>query len=107
MVTILPFNETTEREWNFRDDINQNFFGDIPESQPIITLTLNWKPDATSQPRIVGRYKIDLPLLVSEGFARKTDRGVSLRFQRDGEIIEIATDRQSQKTLTVGRKPKE
>jgi hypothetical protein len=65
MVTILPSTATTEREWNFRDDINQNFFGDIPESQPIVSLTLNWKLDATSKPRIVGRYRIDLTLLVS------------------------------------------
>jgi hypothetical protein len=105
MVTILPSTAITEREWNFRDDINQNFFGDIPENQPIISLTLNWNPDATSKPRLVGRYKIDLTLLVAEGFARKTDRGVNLRFQRTGEVIEIATDRQSPLTLVVGRKP--
>src|SRR5258707_1953297 len=107
MVTILPSTATTEREWNFRDDINQHFFGDIPESQPIISLTLNWKPDATSKPRIVGRYRIDLTLLMSEGFARKTKRGVNLRFQRSGEIIEIAIDRESKKALVVGRKPQE
>jgi hypothetical protein len=105
MITILPATASTERVWNFRDDINQNFFGDIPESQPIISLTLNWKPDATSEPKLVGRYKIDLRLLVLEGFARKNNRGVNLRFQRDGDIIEIAVDRQS-KTLVVGRKPK-
>ena len=104
MVTILPSTATTEHEWNFRDDIDQNFFGDIPESQPIISLALNWKPDATSKPKIVGRYRIDLTLLVSEGFARKSERGVHLRFQRTGEFIEIATNRQSQ-ALVVGRKP--
>jgi len=105
MVTILPSTAITEREWNFRDDNNQNFFGDIPKSQPIISLTLNWKSNANSKPRIVGRYRIDLTLLVSEGFARKTRRGVNLRFQRTGEIIEIATDRQSRLVLVVGRKP--
>ena len=107
MVTILPSTTTTEREWNFRDDINQNYFGDIPDDQPIISLTLNWKPNATSEPKIVGRYRIDLTSLVSEGFARRTDKGVNLRFQRTGEIIEIATDRQSHLTLVVGRKPTE
>lgn len=107
MVTILPTTATTEREWNFRDDVSQNFFGDIPENQRTITLTLNWKPDATSEPKLVGRYKIDLGLLVSEGFARKNNRGVNLRFQRTGDIIEIAIDRQNARTLVVGRKPKQ
>jgi hypothetical protein len=106
MVTILPTSAITEREWNFRDDVNQNFFGDIPESQPIISLTLNWKPDATTEPRLVGRYSIDLRLLVSEGFARKSNRGVNLRFQRTGDIIEIAIDRESP-ALVVGRKPQQ
>ena len=107
MVTILPSTATTEREWNFRDDVNQNFFGDIPESEPITSLTLNWKPDANSEPKLVGRYRIDMRLLVSEGFARKSNRGVNLRFQRTGEIIEIAIDRQSSLALVVGRRPQQ
>jgi|SRR5579883_405263 len=104
MVTILPQTTMTEREWNFRDDNNQNFFGDIPDSQPVVTLTLNWKPDANSKPMVVGRYKIDLGLLVSENLAKKSNRGVLLRFQRTSDFIEIAVDRQSP-ALVVGRKP--
>jgi hypothetical protein len=104
MITILPSTTITEREWNFRDDINQNFFGDIPPSQQIISLTLNWKSDAKSKARLVGRYRIDLRSLLSEGLVRKTRRGVSLRFQRTGDIIEIAIDRRS-RALVVGRKP--
>jgi hypothetical protein len=106
MVTILPASATTEREWNFRDDNNQNFFGDIPERQQIISLTLNWKRDARSEARLVGRYRIDLRLLQSEGFVRKSKRGVNLRFQRTGDIIEIAIDRKN-KALVVGRKPEQ
>lgn len=104
MVTILPHTAITEREWNFRDDIHQNFFGDIPRHQPVITLTLNWKPDAASKPKLVGRYRIDLGLLVSEQLARNTDKGVLLRFQRTREFIEIAIDRESP-ALVVGRQP--
>ena len=104
MVTILPASATTEREWNFRDDNNQNFFGDIPESQQTISLALNWKPDARSDARLVGLYRIDLRLLLSEGFVRKSKRGVNLRFQRTGEIIEIAVDRESP-ALVISRKP--
>ena len=106
MVTILPTSATTEREWNFRDDVNQNFFGDIPETQQIISLTLNWKPDAKSETQLVGRYRIDIGLLLSEGFVRESKRGVNLRFQRTGDIIEIAIDRES-KALVVGRKPQQ
>ena|SRR5579883_1301663 len=104
MVTILPQNAVTEREWNFRDDNTQNFFGDIPDSQPVITLTLNWKPDANSPAKLVGRYKIDLGLLVAEKLAKRSNRGVLLRFQRTSDFIEIAVDRQSP-ALVVGRKP--
>lgn len=104
MVTILPQATTTDREWNFRDDNNQNFFGDIPDDRPVITLTLNWKPSAISPAKLVGRYKIDLELLVSRGFAKKSDRGVLLRFQRTDDLIEIAIDRKKP-ALVVGRKP--
>jgi hypothetical protein len=104
MVTILPTSANTKREWNFRDDVNQNFFGDIPQNQQIISLTLNWKPDAKSAAKLVGRYRLYLNLLLSEGFVRKSKRGVSLRFQRTGDIIEIAIDRES-RALVVGRKP--
>jgi hypothetical protein len=106
MVTILPVSASTEREWNFRDDNNQHFFGDIPETQPVITLTLNWKPNRNSKAKLVGRYKLDLKQLLSEGFARKVDRGFQLRFQRTGEIIEIAINGNSPR-LVVGRKPVE
>jgi hypothetical protein len=104
MVTILPQGATTDREWNFRDDNNQNFFEDIPDDQPVITLTLNWKPSAISPAKLVGRYRIDLDLLVSEKLAKRSNRGVLLRFQRTGEFIEIAVDRQGP-ALVVGRKP--
>ena len=104
MVMILPQTATTDREWNFRDDNHQHFFGDIPDDQAVITLTLNWKVDAASPPKLVGRYKIDLGLLVSEQLAKRSNRGVRLRFQRSGDFIEIAIDRQSP-TLVIGRKP--
>jgi hypothetical protein len=43
MVTLLQADTPTEREWNFRDDNDQHFHGDIPEDQPVVLLTLNWK----------------------------------------------------------------
>jgi hypothetical protein len=106
MVTILPISTKTEREWNFRDDNNQHFFGVIPDEQKFITLTLNWKPNRTSKAKLVGRYKLDFVLLLSEGFVRKVDKGIQLRFQRTGEIIEIAISSKSP-ALAVGRKPPE
>ena len=59
---------------------------------------------ATTEARLVGHYRIDLKLLLAEGFARKSNPGVNLRFQRTGDIIEIAIDRESP-ALVVGRKP--
>jgi hypothetical protein len=37
----------------------------------------------------VGRYRIDLELLVSEKFAKKSNRGVLLRFQRTDEFMRL------------------
>jgi hypothetical protein len=87
---ILPSSANTDREWNFRDDIGQHFFGDIPAHQLVISLTLDWKPDERSPAKLVGRYKIDMHLLEREKFAKKVARGVLLRFQRTGDFIEIA-----------------
>ena len=101
----LPSTVDTEREWNFRDDIHQEYMNDdLPENHPVITLTLNWKPDEHSVPRPVGKYRIDLGLLEPK-YVRKTEEGkFFLRFQRTGESIEIALNRQSP-ALKVGQKP--
>lgn len=104
MVKILPDEAATQREWNFREDNNQHFYGDIPFNQERITLTLNWKPDSFSPSKIVGKYEIDLLLLVEKGFARKTSRGIQLRFQSTGDAIEIAIDR-DRPALRIGSKP--
>jgi hypothetical protein len=104
MVKTLPDEAATEREWNFREDNNQHFYGDIPFNQERITLTLNWKPDSYSSSKLVGKYQIDLPLLLGKGFVRKASRGIQLRFQSTGEAIEIAIDRDSP-ALRIGSKP--
>jgi hypothetical protein len=101
----LPSTAPTEREWNFRDDIHQEYMNDdLPISHPIITLKLNWKPDEYSEARLVGKYRIDLGMLEPE-YVRKTKEGrFFLRFQRTGEDIEIALNRQSP-ALKVGQRP--
>ncbi len=104
MVKTLPNGTRTEREWNFREDNNQHFYGDIPYNQEIITLTLNWKPDALSPSKLVGKYQIDLPLLLEKGFVQEGSKGIKLRFQSTGDAIEIAIDRNSP-TLRIGSKP--
>jgi hypothetical protein len=103
-VEELSSTTTTEREWNFRDDIHQEYMCDIPESQPIITLTLNWKSDELSAARLVGKYRINLGLLEPQ-YVRKTTGGkFFLRFQRTDENIEIALNRHSP-ALKVGQMP--
>lgn len=104
-VEELPSTVDTEREWNFRDDIHQEYMNDdLPENHPVITLTLNWKPHEHSVPTLVGKYRIDLGLLEPR-YVRKTKEGkFSLRFQRTDENIEIALNRQSP-AIKVGQKP--
>ncbi len=104
MVKTLPDGTRTEREWNFREDNNQHFYGDIPCNQEIITLTLNWKPDSFSPAKLVGKYQIDLPLLLEKGFVQDGSKGIRLRFQSTGNAIEIAIDRNCP-ALRIGSKP--
>jgi hypothetical protein len=104
MVTILPPDASTDREWNFRDDNAQHFFGDIPADQEAVTLTLNWKPDGETDPREVGRYLLNMRELLRAGYVRESPKGVLLRFQRDGDFIEIAVTRVGP-ALVVGRRP--
>ncbi|MDP0490679.1 MAG: hypothetical protein Q7Q71_06490 [Verrucomicrobiota bacterium JB023] len=104
MITILPTSSRTDREWNFRDDNHQNFFGDLPKDSSVVTLTLNWKENKEARPRLVGKYQINMGELLEEGFAREVERGIRLRFQRNGELIEIAKS-SSSNALVVGRRP--
>jgi hypothetical protein len=101
-ITRLPNNDKTERTWNFRDDNNRQFFGDIPEEQRVITLTLNWKLDANAEAKPIGKYKLDIKALLAEGYVQKSKRGIRLRFQRKGNNIEIAINRSSP-ALVVGK----
>ena len=106
MVKMLPNGTPTEREWNFREDNNQHFYGDIPYNQEVISLTLNWKPDSSSPSKLVGKYQINLPLLLKKGFVQEGSKGIKLRFQSTGDAIEIATDRNSP-ALRIGSKPEQ
>lgn len=106
MVKILPGGTLTEREWNFREDNNQHFYGDIPYNQEIITLTLNWKPDSLSPSKLAGKYQLDLSLLLEKGFVQEGSKGIKLRFQSTGDAIEIAIDRNSP-ALRIGSKPEQ
>jgi len=105
MVTILPKTAKTRRRWVLRDDINQNYFNDILENEPIVTLHLLWKPDKDGDERTVARYSLNLPELVREGFVKELEGGFLLRFQRKGNLIQIARKR-SESGLTVGSIPR-
>jgi hypothetical protein len=107
-VEQLPPMAKTKRKWNFRDDIHQEYMnGDLPQSEPVITLTLNWKPDECSAAELVGKYRINLGLLESTNpsYVRKSKDGkFFLRFQRTDDNIEIAINRKSP-ALRVGKIP--
>lgn len=101
----LGASESTQRHWNFRDDIHGHYFGTIPFDQPNVTLELTWKATAGDQPRLVGRFRVNLPVLERDGLVRRSDRGWILRFQRTGSRIEVAISRGS-KALVVGPVPR-
>src|SRR6516225_11159929 len=95
MVSLLSESEATNREWNGRDDICNHYFGRVPLTERVVTLTLNWKRDKLSRPELVGRFRLDMDELVSRGYVRKLPGWYILRFQRTGNRIEIAVNRGS------------
>ncbi|SRR5258708_2914137 len=95
MIVTLPDTATTKREWNGRDDIHCHYMGRVPLAESLVTLTLNWKRDRHSRPRLVGRFRLHMDRLVSAGYARKVPGWYILRFQRTGDRIEVATNRSS------------
>jgi hypothetical protein len=102
MVTELPNNATTQRGWNGRDDISQHYMGRVPTSERVVTLTLTWKKNKSSQPQFVGRFRFDMDGLVAAGYARRVPGWYILRFQRTSNRIEVATNR-SQRPLPLPR----
>src|SRR5437764_9206759 len=93
MIKTLPDSETTQREWNGRDDISQHYMGRVPQTDRVVTLTLTWKRDKSSRSQLVGRFRIDMDKLVGAGYARTVPGWYILRFQRTGNCIEVATNR--------------
>lgn len=104
MVTILPISSPTKRAWTIRDDNHRHFFGIIPTDEFITTISVSWKKNADSMAALLGRFKLDLMLLLEEDFIRTTDEGFLLRFQRSGNLIAIARNRSSP-TLTISSLP--
>jgi hypothetical protein len=102
MITELPSDTPTERHWTFNDEVNQNYMLYIPDNQPVITATLNWKETADSEAFPSGKYRLDLRALEVNGYVRLKDNRYFLRFQRTKEKIEIAINRKS-KALDIGR----
>lgn len=105
MVDILPHHTKTERAWVIRDDNQQAYFGDIPESQDVVSMELRWKPDTVGSEVSVGCFRIHLAALVEEGYARVSVRGRHLRFQREDNLIQISCGRTSP-ALTIGSLPR-
>jgi hypothetical protein len=102
VITELPPESPTERQWNFNDEKGRNFMLYIPANQPVITATLNWKESAKAEAFSAGKYRIVLPALEANGYVRLKDNRYFLRFQRTKERIEIALNRKS-KALDFGR----
>jgi hypothetical protein len=91
-VIRLELGTPTERTWNGRDDNRGHHHGWIPHDQSVITLALNWKTSKNGELYEVGRYKINLPELETEGFVRSSNRRYFLRFQHKGNSFVIAVN---------------
>lgn len=95
MITKLPDNAPTERQWNFNDEIGRNYMLYIPADQPVITAALHWRKTADSKAHPVGKYRFDLPALEAAGYVRFKDKRYFLRFQWPDDRIEVAINRHS------------
>lgn len=96
MIERLDDTTRTRRNWNGRDDIQQHYLGHIPRSEHEVTLTLSWKKEKHAPLHLVGKFRFHLPALVEAGLARTHGGEYILRFQRTGQLIEVARNRSAQ-----------
>jgi hypothetical protein len=104
MIKRLADHATTHRSWNGRDDIHGHYVGRVPLSEHSVSISLTWKREKDSKPCPVGRFLLDMPALETRGFVRKVEGYYILRFQRAGNLIEVAPNR-SGPSHPLGRLP--
>jgi hypothetical protein len=59
------------RRWVLRDDNQRQYDAVVHLSESPLHVELLWKADARSREQLVGRYRLNLPALLSEGYARR------------------------------------
>jgi hypothetical protein len=104
MITRLDEDSNTRRAWNGRDDVHQHYLGRVPRDEKSVSLSLTWKKEKDAKPSLVGRFVLDVNALAKEGFVREVEGFYILRFQRTGNVIEIAPNRSSP-ALKLARLP--
>lgn len=104
MISKLPDDAPTDRQWNFNDEVGRNYMLYIPVCQTVVTAILNWKKNSGSKVFPVGRYRFDLRALEAGGYVRFKDNRYFLRFQRTNVRIEIAINRTGE-ALVIGQIP--
>jgi hypothetical protein len=95
------------RRWVLRDDNQRHYHGIVHLSESPLHVELLWKADARSREQLVGRYRLNLPALVRERYARyehedaPTDE-VRLRFVRGDRGVVSIQVRADAPALPVG-----
>jgi hypothetical protein len=95
------------RRWVLRDDNQRHCHGVVHISESPLHVELLWKADARSREQLVGLFRLNLPALVREGYARREREDapgdeVRLRFARGDRGVIVIQVRADAPALPVG-----
>ncbi len=99
--------DAPRRRWVLRDDNQRQYHGVVHLSQSPLFVELLWKADARSREQLVGLYRLNLPALVREGYARREREHapgdeVRIRFVRGDRGVVFIQVRADAPALPVG-----
>jgi len=100
--------DAPHRRWVLRDDNQRHFHGVVHLSESPLYVELLWKADARSREQLVGLFRLNLPALVTEGYARREREDapsgdeVRLRFVRGERGVVFIQVRADEPGLPIG-----
>jgi hypothetical protein len=99
--------DAPRRRWVLRDDNQRHFHGVVHLSESPLFVELLWKADARSREQLVGLYRLNLPALVSQGYARReredeSSDEIRLRFVRGERGVVLIQVRADEPALPIG-----
>lgn len=95
------------RRWVLRDDNQRHFHGVVRLSESPLYVELFWKADARSREQLVGLFRLNLPALLRQGYARREREDspsdeVRLRFVRGDRGVVLIQVRDEEPALPIG-----